>query len=189
MNLSRILEINDIYTSILAFIGYNKNSSNLPLVSKTISGIVTDYGFVNQMSIFPTDDMFTIIQRFNSHRRTIRELTIFRTPDIQFWIPQFPHTLTFENVETPIRFDIPGTHDIYTRNFTFTDYAPSMTKRTFKIDWSRFKCLEKLILIVWDVDMTGLNLSSLKEGYYIDTYSSTINTLVSTGDHWSSMKN
>lgn len=163
-----IIENRDLYTKILEFLSTNSDVLHFLKVSKDIFKLCYDYGFIKKLTFYFTESPLLFLKRFNNHSKVIKDVIIKGVDDGHIWLPLFTTKVHFENIKTPSVLKIPGTYILPTVHFIFTDYQRGRYKKTLKINWSRFKKLKKLKLIVWDVDLTGLNIEEL-ESYYIDT--------------------
>lgn len=180
MFIVKLLANSDLYFYILGFIGYDRDTVSLASTSRELRSICYNRGFRTQLKTTFAHNIMNFIQQFNIHRKTLNNILMIGIDDPQLWLPNFTKTVKFEHTTTPKYFNIPGNYILPTENFSFTDYNRRRNKRKFKTDWSRFRNLKFLQLIVWDADLTGLDLDSL-DGYYIDTNKGLVNNMSSNG--------
>ena len=144
-------------------ISFLNNKSSIYLI-KTCRYIKTHgdrYGFLTSLELDYTTDTMAFIRWFSYHQETLRTVKIKGMDNPHMWLPKYVENVIFDHCSVIKRIN-PQKPIYVTKSLNITDYHRYNNKNTLRINWTQFPNLEKLELYVYDVDLNGLDLKTLK---------------------------
>ena len=144
-----------ILSSITSFLD-NKEGINLILTCKYIKTHGYKYGFLTTIQLKHTNDFFTFLQNFETHKKTIKTIKVHGIDNPHMWLPEYTQCLIFEHCSLSEYFN-PKKQIYTTKVLKLIDYHRYKNKINLQINWNCFPNLEELYLYVYQVNINGLD--------------------------------